>query len=362
MSEVPYPVPPAHAGPPTGPPGSLTFGQVLDRSWKLGRANLKLFLGIAAVPSAAIFLVFAAVLGCMAPMIIQQIAAATQTTGDPSATVPAMPITPDMIPVYVAGGLMVLLYPLMFAVFALYLPAASYAVTQADKGIKVTIGQAYSFAWRHFWRYLWLMILPALFVIAPVMVIACLVGVGAVLMQHAGTDANSPALLFIIPLAILLYIGFFVYCILLMLRFALAFPASVSEDLPAWASLMRSAKLTKGAKGRVFLVLLVVYAVSYVVNLILMLVYFLVGGVGAAVAVLSHVTQNSPAFFILIGLAGLGYLLVILLCVMFSYAAYTTVLSVLYRDQRLRIDGPLPLPMPPPIFPTLPTPQPGEAV
>jgi len=146
------------------------------------------------------------------------------------------------------------------------------------------------------------------------------------------------------------------------LRFALAFPASVSEDLPAWASLMRSAKLTKGAKGRVFLVLLVVYAVSYVVNLILMLVYFLVGGVGAAVAVLSHVTQNSPAFFILIGLAGLGYLLVILLCVMFSYAAYTTVLSVLYRDQRLRIDGPLPLPMPPPIFPTLPTPQPGEAV
>jgi hypothetical protein len=338
----------------------LTFGQVLDRSWKLGRANLKLFLGIASVPSALIFLVVAAALGCMVPMISQQIAA-TQATADPSTAIQA-PATPEMFPLYLAGGLMVLLYPLMFAVFALYLPAASYAVTQADKGITVTIGQAYGFASRHFWRYLWLMILPALFVIVPLMVIACLVGVVALFMQHAGTDANSPAMLFIIPLAILLYIGLAVYSILLVLRFALAFPASVCEDLTAWDALMRSSKLTKGAKGRVFLVLLVVYAVSYAVNLVLLLVYFLVGGVGAAIALLSHVTQNSPAFFILIGLAGLGYLLVIMLCVMFSYAAYTTVLSVLYRDQRLRIDGPLPTPIAPPTYPTFPTPLPGEAV
>ena len=133
-----------------------------------------------------------------------------------------------------------------------------------------------------------------------------------------------------------------VYCILLMLRFAVAFPASVEEGLTAWAALQRSAKLTKKAKGRIFLVLLVVYAVMYAVNLLFMLIFVLLAAIGAGVAMLAHVTQGSPAFFILIGLAVLGYLLVLVACTMFAYAAYSTTLAVLYHDQRLRKDGLLP--------------------
>jgi hypothetical protein len=46
----------------------------------------------------------------------------------------------------------------------------------------------------------------------------------------------------------------------------------------------------------------------------------------------------------LICLAALGFLLVMIITCMFSYAAFSTALAVLYRDQRLRKEGPPPAP------------------
>jgi hypothetical protein len=345
MSEIKYPT--ADPSMPSGPPpGSLTFGQILDRTYRIAKANLKLFLGIASVPSATIFVIAAAILACMIPIIGPQIAAAKASAGQASVA------PPPTFSIYLAGILVLVIYPIMFAVSALYMPAASYAATQADQGVKVTVGAAYSVAWRHFWRYLWLLILPALFVIVPLAVIGAVVAAGALLMHNAVGGGNDPtAMFFLIPLIVLLYICVMVYSILLMLRFALAFPASVTEELSAWAALKRSGKLTKGAKGRIFLVMLVVYAVMYAVNLVFMLVFMVMAAVGAGVALVAHVTQGSPAFFILIGLAALGYVLVLIACAMFSYVAYTTALAVLYHDQRRRIDGPSSLTL-----------RPGEAV
>jgi hypothetical protein len=326
------------------PPGAMTFGQILDRTYKLGRANFKLFLSIAAVPSTAILLLFAAIFGCMVSIAGPQIGAA-QAGRAPFATA-------SVFPAYLIGLIMLVAYPILFAVFALYMPAASYAATQTDQGAKVTFGDAYDVAWRNFWRYLWLMILPALYVIVPLVLIGAAITVGALLLHNSVDFGSNPAaMFFLIPLIVLLYLGVLVYCIWIVLRFALAFPASVVEGLTAWAALKRSTQLTKGARGRIFLVLLVVYAIIYAVNLVLMAIFMVVAAVGAGVALLAHVAQGSPAFFILIGLAALAYLLVLVACTLFSYVAYTTSLAVLYHDQRLRKDGVLPA-----------TPQLGEAV
>lgn len=332
----------------------LTFGQILDRTYKLGRANWKLFFGIATVPSAALLLVFAALIGCVIPIVGPQIAAAQASAGH-------APLAPPVFPAFLILGMMLVTYPILFLVFALYMPAASYAATEADRGVKVTIGAAYGLAFNRFWRYLWLMILPALYVIVPAAVIGAAVAVAAILVQHSsggmGAVSGGPtpaAMFFLVPLILLFYLGLMVYCVWLMLRFSVAFPASVVEGLTAWSSLQRSARLTKGAKGRIFLVLLVVYAVTYAVNIVLMMAFFVVGALGAGVAILAHVAAGSTAFYILIGLAVLAYLLVLVACSMFAYSAYTTTLAVIYNDQRLRRDGPL-LPMPA-------TPQPGEAV
>ncbi len=290
----------------------------------------------------------------MIPIVGQQFAAAQASAGHLSFASPAS--SPFLI-----LGLMLVFYPILILVFALYMPAASYAATQADRGVNVTIGSSYGLALNRFWRYLWLMILPVFYVIVPIAVVAAVVVVAALLKQHSSGGigamsggATPAAMFFLVPLILLLYLGLMVYTVWLMLRFAVAFPASVVEGLTAWSSLQRSVKLTKGAKGRIFLVLLVVYAVTYAVNIVLMLIFFMVGAIGAGVALLAHVAVGSAAFYILIGLAALGYLLVLVACSMFAYSALTTTLAVIYNDQRLRKDGPL--------LSTLATPQPGEAV
>jgi uncharacterized membrane protein len=308
----------------------MTFGQIFDRTFPLMRDNLRLFLGIAAVPCSAIFLVFGAVMGFMLLEIGPEIAHKAAS--------------PPAIPIYSAIFICVA-YVIFPVIYALYMPAASYAATQADLGIAVTFREAYAVAWRRFGRYLWLMILGTLYMLVPVAACAAVIGLGALLLHFTiGPGSGGFMPLALIPLGVLLYIAALVCSILILLRISLAYPACVVEELPAWSSLQRSVQLTKGAKGRIFLVLLVVYALTYLVSLVCIAVFCVVGSLTALVAMLAHVTVGSPAFFILTGLAVLGYLLILIASCLFSCAAFTTALAVLYHDQRLRKDGLLPVP------------------
>jgi membrane-anchored glycerophosphoryl diester phosphodiesterase (GDPDase) len=176
-------------------------------------------------------------------------------------------------------------------------------------------------------------------------VIAALIGGGAALMSHGAGVGSGPAYaFFLVPLLVLLYIGILVYSVLIMLRFAVAYPACIEEDLTAWKALQRSASLTSGAKGRIFLVLLVVYAVVYALEIVCILVLVALAAVVAFVAMGAHVTVGSLAFVILVGLGVFAYALVIGVCILLSYAAFTTALAVLYHDQRLRKDILVPAP------------------
>jgi hypothetical protein len=307
----------------------MTFGQILDRTYRLMRAHLKLFTSIGLVPSIALIAVAAAVVGCMLIMVGPQLAGKTHA--------------PPALPGLWMLALVSLIYLILPLVYALYMPAASYAATQADLGVAVSFRESYAVAWRRFGRYVWLIVLTALYVVLPFGVIAALGGFGAFMLGRAsGTSAGPATAFFLVPLLLLLYLGLMVYSILIMLRFALAFPASMAEGLTAWASLQRSALLTRGAKGRIFLVLLIVYAASYLVNLVCMVVFLFVAAIVAVIAMMAHVAQGSVAFFVLIGLGGLGYGLTIVAGALVVYAAYTTALAVIYHDQRLRKDGPLP--------------------
>jgi hypothetical protein len=307
----------------------MTFGQIFDRTFQLMRNNLRLLLGIAAVPSAAIFVVIGIVFGLMSAEIIPQIAHKT-----------AAPVTPPTYAVFFIFAAY-LIFPL---IYALYLPAASYAATQVDRGVAATFRESYAVAWRRFGRYLWLMILGILYVLVPVAACALIVGMVALLLHFAmSASSGNTAVFVLIPLGVLLYIAALVCSILIMLRISLAYPASVVEELTAWNSFKRSIQLTKGAKGRLFVVLLVVYALTYLVSLVCVAILCVVAALVAFVAILAHVTVGSPAFYVLIGLAILGYLLVLIATCLFSYAAFTTALAVLYHDQRLRKDGLMPV-------------------
>jgi hypothetical protein len=312
------------------PPVPMTFGQILDRTYRLMRANLSLFLGIATVPTAIIVAFIAGwtifVLKTIGPLM--------------NGTSPQLVAVPLGAPFLFSFFL--ICYPIMLAAYALYLPAAFFAAANADRGLAVTFRQAYSVAWSRFGRSLWLMVLLILYMVVPIAVVGALIASGAALIHHAtGAGFGPPAMFFLVPLIVLLYLGILVYSVLIMLRFALAYPACIEEDLSAWKALQRSASLTRDAKGRIFLVLLVVYAIVYAMELVCILVLVALAAVAAFIAVSAHVTMGSPTFFILAGVGVFAYMLIIGACILLSYAAFTTALAVLYHDQRLRKDIPM---------------------
>jgi hypothetical protein len=314
------------------PPGALTFGQILDRVFHLMRTHWKLFFRIASVPAVAVFLFTAAVVSFEAKIF------GTLMAGNP--------ISPSAFPPYFMV-IFLIGEPLLLLVCALYLPAAIHAAVQADRGAAASFREAYRASWSHFGRYLWLLILWTLYMLVPIAVLAAAIAGGTAFawMHHPpGNTSISSLPLVLIPLIVLMYLCVIAYCILISLRFALAFPASMEEDLTARAALRRSAQLTRGSKGRIFLVILVVYAAVYAVQIACVLVLGVMASLVALGAMLAHVAVGSPAFFTLVGLGVLGYVVMIVVTVLLVYSALTTALAVLYHDQRRRKESASPAP------------------
>jgi ABC-type phosphate transport system permease subunit len=127
-----------------------------------------------------------------------------------------------------------------------------------------------------------------------------------------------------------------------MLRLSLAFPACIAEGLTARASIRRSGRLTRRAKGRIFLVLLVVFAACYALALASILVVFTTVALGAFAFAAVHLTFHAPWSYMGFGLIAVVWLCMMFLWVAFPWASSMTALAVLYRDQRLRVDSLLP--------------------
>jgi len=229
-------------------PVPKTFGQILDRVYRLMRDHLKLLVSIAAFPSFLLMLMVGSIEAVLwVPMIRQW----------------PKPLPPEAIFLYLTPAFMIPAFIvttlLCLAIFSIYAAAASYASTRADSGFKVTVGESYGLAWRRGKRHLWLLLLCYLYAFLPLLVIElAAILVAAVLARGGGT--SNPAMFILIPLAVLAYIATTVYGIVMALRLSLAFPACVEEGLTARAAINRSFQLSRGAKGRIFLVVLVIHA------------------------------------------------------------------------------------------------------
>jgi hypothetical protein len=116
----------------------------------------------------------------------------------------------------------------------------------------------------------------------------------------------------------------------------------VAEGLTASAAIKRSFQLTRGAKGRIFLVMLVIYAALYAGIFVAEIVMGVAAAIGVGVAAAAGLHLAAPWSYIGLGLLGLCGLAAMILFTALTYAAVTTALAVLYHDQRLRKDGPPP--------------------
>jgi len=325
------PYPPTPALPPSGYVFPMSFGQILDRIFRLVRSHLRPFLAIGMFPIGVMFAIFVAIIVAL-------------YLGGVFVRPPAQPSAAAILWIAVPADL--LFIPVMFVMYGLFYGASTYAALQADHDVEVTAGEAFSHAWSKLGRYVWLMVLRSLIVSIPIVLVALAVGVGGLMLGlfPKGGNPDPAALFFLIPLFILFYLGAIVYAILMSLRLSLAFPACVHENITAMQSIKRSGVLTHGAKGRIFLVLLVIYAISYVAMMILYVVGLFAFAIAAFAGAASHASLTSPTTIALAVAGGLAVIVVVLVLSAILMAAYSVAFAVFYRDQCLRNQGPPPMP------------------
>ena len=304
-------------------PGPMTFGQILDRIFRLVRAQWKLLTRIALLPMAlnVVMIGLAGVLflSMFLPVIEKKIDS----------------IEPMTIATLSGAGAIFEIG--IFFVFALYLPATTYAELAINRGASVTAGESYRFARERYGRFLWLLFLLALILFLPVLFMAVCFGVFALATNGFSAANLNPAIFVFFPLLFVFYLGYLAYVVLIGLRYCFAFAICVDEQVPVREALRRSAQLTRGARGRIFLVLLVVYAILYAAMYVFMMLIIALAAIVVFAAAAIKIQPGSPEFIALVSLGALAYVAMIVSMQAANYIGMTSAIAVLYDDQKLRL-------------------------
>jgi hypothetical protein len=178
----------------------------------------------------------------------------------------------------------------------------------------------------------WLLILQGVFVaLIPGVIVGIVVGPLIYLMTRGGGGAAAAAGAGVIVfLAIVAYIGVVIWR---GLGYSFAMAVCMAEDRPAWQSLQRTWKLSKGTRGRIFVMFLLVYALAAAAS---MICYIPIVIAIAVIASMGNGAQYAATTAIV------GEILNVLLN--FAMQIVVTPVSVIglvlfYYDQRVRTEG-----------------------
>ncbi|HZL25274.1 MAG TPA: hypothetical protein VFC39_01955 [Acidobacteriaceae bacterium] len=285
------------AAPAVGPPAyelrPLTLGEILDRTFSLYRSRFWLFAGLASV-AAAVELVAAGT----GRILLHHFTRNPRTIA-----------TAGIVVGYSADLIYFFIYCVTqaatcFAMAEVYLgrPASIASSLRAVRGkwyawIGIAMWQSWSLAW-----------VPLAFAI-PIFVIA-----GMHLVQQ---NIAFAVVIFVLVLAML---GGCVFGMIAYIRNSLAIPAKVVEGLGVRKSMRRSKTLAAGAKGRIFVLFLIIWAL------------FLVAGVVAVpIALVMGITPAAPHVLAEVSLLLIGFASRTLVSPVFSIGT-----CLIYFDQRVR--------------------------
>ncbi|HVC47234.1 MAG TPA: hypothetical protein VND90_08290 [Terracidiphilus sp.] len=294
----------------------LTLGEILDRTAQLYRENFLLFAGIAAVYSGILL-----VLGLM-QIGVDEILRAEHVEQSMRWVIWAAACVSAVVAFIFAGAAVA---------------ANNRAVGWLHLGQPATIRGAYGSILPQIGRYLWLMTITAVMVWLPFgLVYGSYLGV---ILLYAGPKGligrtgvpvmpmdSHATMVFLTATVVffLLLIPVGVYTAIMALRYSLAVPACVVENVKARQSIRRSIALSKGARGRIFLLFLLVASVDIGLVMITQML-FLVSVLKhhGALPVWERVAQQLVAF----------------LTNTFVGPILATGLTLFYYDQRVRKEG-----------------------
>ena len=233
----------------------LTLGEILDRTAQLYRENFLLFAGI--------FSVYAGV-GLVLNLLLIALGMLLK----------AMHMAGAQVWITLAAGGVEMLF--LFLLFGAAVAAISRAVAWVNLGEPATIRGAYASVLPSLGRYLWLMFITAFIVYTPITLLyggyfGSMMVWGKLNLIHPDPAAqqaamSNPQTAVMFGLAslvfILLLFPFGFYTVLMSLRYSLALPACVVENLKARPAIRRGIILSKGSRGRIFVLALLIGAIK----------------------------------------------------------------------------------------------------
>ena len=229
----------------------LSLGELLDRTFSYYRSHFWVFVGIMAIPQ--VFLV-------AVDLLRQALTRPGSIVGVNSQRSEEQFLT---LGVGVIVGVTIVVVAYAFA-YAAALGATTFALSRLHLGQSATIRGAYQSMRGHVWRLLKLLALVWLWIFGPFVLVGVGVGVAVAGLPVAASGARI--------LAALLLVGLFVLAVPLAiwmaLRYGVAVPALLLENLTARQALKRSALLTQGYKGRLFLIGFLMTLIAAVVALV----------------------------------------------------------------------------------------------
>ncbi|HUB18790.1 MAG TPA: hypothetical protein VL990_09160 [Acidobacteriaceae bacterium] len=257
----------------------LSTGEVLDRTFQLYRSRFALFASLAALPAAVQF-----VSGTLQILLTTS----EHVTHGLHITVVSRPILSGII---VVAGLLV-----YFVFYGITQAATTWAVAEIYLGKPASARIAWNTAIAHWLRYV-LVTLRQYWSIAwwPMLAFGMFLAVVVLVPRLSGGTVIAAGIFsFIFGLQIL---ASCIYAIYAAIRVSLAIPASVLESLGANAAVRRSAGLLTQRKGRIFLLGLLIVAMSMIVGIVFSPLTFLAFRAHGAERYILQMIQLVGTFF-----------------------------------------------------------------
>jgi Membrane domain of glycerophosphoryl diester phosphodiesterase len=275
-------------------PSSL--GEILDRTAQMYRSYFLLYFGIAAISYTGIL-----VLSLLVDVLFYS---HTHTN--------ARSFAAFRVVLGIAIALLTIL-PVAIA-----MAAVMHAVARNYLGQSCTIREAYVSVGRRWYRYILILLAMDMYAALPLGVFVAAIALSSVLLPPGMTRV------IVIGLAVVMMLAGIFVVFWMLLRWTLSIPASVMENLGVHRALKRSSILTKGGIGRIFVMLLLVVAVTVVIQYAIQIPMFFLLWKSRGVLTLS--TQIAAS----LGGSFSGA---------FVLPIYSIALTLFYYDQRIRKEG-----------------------
>ncbi len=296
----------------------MTLGEILDRTAELYRNHFLLFAGTSAIFAGA--------------MLVMQM---LQTGVLGSIGYPH--VRPHLEWAFAVSSLVEILAVVLLA--GLSIAAFNHVVAWVYLGQPASVRGAVSSIFLRPGRYLWVMTVTAFRAWSPLAILYVVFFAILFTMLPSGFLFNpqvaqqapqqDPSALIFAGLGMLilapLMLGAGVYGVLMSLRYSLAMPACVVEGLPAREAIKRSIELSKGARGSIFVLGLLVAAIKMLLGVLLGFptIFFAIKHMGQQLPLGWLVEQQVVNFFI----------------TTFIGPIYSAGLTLFYYDQRIRKEG-----------------------